>query len=113
MKTNSQSGSGWRWLAIANRFLTQAYLSHSQIECQTPDEATRSLKLAHGAALRLPRQAGLRQVRVLRGTAWLTGNPEQRDEVLQTGDHSILCGTGPFVIEALSDLEITCSQVRK
>jgi len=66
----------------------------------------RTLKLARRAVFRLTHKDGGRRLQVLQGTVWLTGTPEGRDEILQAGAQFILTGKGPFVIEALSDLEI-------
>jgi hypothetical protein len=97
---------GWLWLAAASNFLTQAGLRYGPTGRQTAVGEVCTMKLARGRVIRLPDKGSANSLRVLQGTAWLTGTPDRRDVILETGDQFVLSGRGPFVIEALSDLGV-------
>jgi hypothetical protein len=62
--------------------------------------------LARHRVFTIKRSHGIRSLKVLRGTLWLTATPGGRDVLLSAGDYFILGSNAPFVIEALADAEI-------
>ena len=94
-------------LPPANRPLRGIYLPiRPDDNVAEPQAAGRRLTLARGQVFTIPRQSGIRSLRVLRGTIWLTATPGSQDVLLAAPDYFALSPNAPFVLEALADTEM-------
>ena len=94
-------------LPPANRPIREVYFPmHPHDSAAKPQAAGRRLTLARGQVFTIPRQSGIRSLRVLRGTIWLTATPGNQDVLLAAPDYFALSPNAPFVLEALADSEV-------
>jgi hypothetical protein len=68
---------------------------------------TSSLRLQRNQVMTIDQPSVARNIGVKHGDVWLTGTPAGKDVVLQAKESFCLTNHYPFVIEALSDTEIT------
>jgi hypothetical protein len=68
--------------------------------------AARRIPLARHQVFTIKQSDGLRSLKVLRGTIWLTATPGNQDVLLSAQDHFALGPNAPFILEAMADAEV-------
>jgi hypothetical protein len=69
-----------------------------------------SIRLRRNQVMTIDQTSVARSIEVKHGAVWLTGTPAGKDVVLQAKESFCLTHHYPFVIEALSDTEITLAE---
>ena len=67
----------------------------------------KSVVLRRGHVMTIADTSAARRIQVTQGAVWLTGTPAENDIVLQANESLGLTNHYPFVVEALTDAEIT------